>query len=69
MAAGSENPQVRTLYKPQKACSPSDHTPVLLPRFGVQPNGAMYENVTSWVCMSYPLSGTVTYNCVPEVGL
>ena len=40
---------------------------VFIPRFGVQPNGAMYENITSWVCMSVPVSGTVTYNCVPEV--
>ena len=62
MATWEEDPEVSgaltTLYPPT----------VMMIRFGVQPDGKPWsENVTSWVCMSIPATGTVTYNCVPEV--
>jgi len=37
-------------------------------KFGSQSNGEPWlENVTSWVCATIPMAGTVTYDCIPEV--
>ena len=36
--------------------------------FGSQPDNSAWEGpVVSWVCASWPKSGTVTFDCVPEV--
>jgi len=36
-------------------------------KFGSQSNGNPWPgNVTSWVCATIPMSGTVTYDCIPE---
>jgi len=36
-------------------------------KFGSQSNGEPWlENVTSWVCATIPMAGTVTYDCIPE---
>jgi len=36
-------------------------------KFGSQSNGKPWPgNVTSWVCATIPMSGTVTYDCIPE---
>ena len=38
--------------------------------FGSQPDNSPWPGtVISWVCGTFPQSGTVTYDCVPEVSL
>jgi hypothetical protein len=38
-------------------------------RFGSQSNGSPWPGeVTSWVCATIPMGGTVTFDCIPEVG-
>ena len=38
-------------------------------RFGYQPNGQPWPGTAaSWVCSTVPQAGTVTFDCVPEVG-
>ena len=36
--------------------------------FGSKPDNSAWEGtVVSWVCATFPKSGTVTFDCVPEV--
>ena len=37
--------------------------------FGSGPDNSPWPgSVVSWVCATFPQSGTVTFDCVPEVG-